>query len=608
MGEEVPYGPDRKPWREDLSPWAVNGEKLLVSAPSRDPMKVYPHQRGTTPKFYQVPSKGLDDNQREQAQDETAKRTAVQTENFLGYQANMGGNYQVVSAFLSSSVNNLGDPFVPGNFTVNAKWMERNVLDYFASLWNAKWPHDPKDEDSYWGYVLTMGSSEGNLYGLWNARDYLQGKLMMTDVSKSSETRTYYVQPKADPRKPNAFTPVAFYSEDTHYSVVKAMAVMEIKTFYEVGTELYPNDCPLGTEWPEEVPSEGGEEGPGSIDISKLCKLVDFFAKRGYPPLIVLNCGTTFKGAYDNVKKAGELLMPILERYGLREREFIIWDDVDNDFVTVRRKGYWIHVDGALGASYMPFMRMAFDKLKTLAIDPKLVPPEPFDFQLPFVCSMITSGHKFPGAPWPCGIYMTKTGLQLLPPTGEEVEYIGSLDTTFAGSRNGLSSLVLWTYISTHNYDVQVDKVLRCLELSVYTEAQLKEVEAERKRKGWAPHELWVVRSSLAMSVRFRKPNDNIVYKYSLANETFTYQGEPRTYTHVYVMGFTTKEKLDELFHALRKRDAFEDKPVVQVQQRLEKKPYTPEKEKERLEAQKAGLLLETKKLFNWPRGGRGFR
>ena len=54
--------------------------------------------------------------------------------------------------------------------------MEHNVLDYFASLWNAKWPHDPSDPESYWGYVLTMGSTEGNMHAMWSARDYLSGK------------------------------------------------------------------------------------------------------------------------------------------------------------------------------------------------------------------------------------------------------------------------------------------------------------------------------------------------------------------------------------------------------------------------------------------------
>ena len=69
---------------------------------------------------------------------------------------------------------------------MNTKWMERNVLDYYASFWNAKWPHDPEDPETYWGYVSTMGSSEGNLHGIWSTRDYLQGKCVVTDFTGKS--------------------------------------------------------------------------------------------------------------------------------------------------------------------------------------------------------------------------------------------------------------------------------------------------------------------------------------------------------------------------------------------------------------------------------------
>ena len=35
------------------------------------------------------------------------------------------------------------------------------VLDFYARLWHAKTPHNPNDPDSYWGYILSMGSTEG---------------------------------------------------------------------------------------------------------------------------------------------------------------------------------------------------------------------------------------------------------------------------------------------------------------------------------------------------------------------------------------------------------------------------------------------------------------
>ena len=56
----------------------------------------------------------------------------------------------------------------------------------------------------------------------------------------------------------------------------------------------YPKENPLGHEtWPQTVPSDAN--GLGTVDSEKLLKLVEFFAAKGHPPLIILNHGTTFK-------------------------------------------------------------------------------------------------------------------------------------------------------------------------------------------------------------------------------------------------------------------------------------------------------------------------
>ena len=117
----------------------------------------------------------------------------------------------------------------------------------------------------------------------------------------------------------NAYHPIAFYSEDTHYSITKIVIVraLEIRTFYEIGENEYKGQCPITSDgqWPKEVPSENGNAGSGSIDINKLIQLVEFFARTGSPPLIILNVDTTFKGAYDDVEQIGYRLKPIVERY-----------------------------------------------------------------------------------------------------------------------------------------------------------------------------------------------------------------------------------------------------------------------------------------------------
>ena len=605
MSQDIPYGPERKPWKETLSPLAVKEDgTLMVSPPSQDPAKIYDNpdkERGVTPYYYQVPSLGLSADQARKAQDETFVVADTQTRSLLGYQVTYYNDYSVASRYLFTSVNNVGDPFVPANYTMNSKWMERNVLDYYASLWNAKWPHDEEDPETYWGYVSTMGSSEGNLYGIWNARDYLQGKFMMADVTKKVPC-TMYVQTKAVKGKENAFTPVAFYSEDSHYSLVKSTTALQIKTFYELGNELYPDDCPLGGEWPSEVPSEGGDAGPGSIDIDSLYKLVEFFAAKGYPPLIILNYGTTFKGAYDDVKTAGERLIPMLKTYGLDERWIEVTDPHQPDKPKlVKRKGYWIHVDGALGASYIPFLNMAFNKGRT-----PIKPPPVFDFQLPFVCSICTSGHKWPGAPWPLGIFMTKTGLQLLPPTTPD--YIGSPDTTFAGSRNGLSGIIWWTYISQYNYESQVEKMVYCLSLVKYTYEELQKVQSDIGK------DIWITYTPLTLTLQFMKPNDDIVHKYTLSVEKFYYGDELRSFVHLYVMGATKKETIDRLVQDLRKPGAFP--PQTTQANRKWLRRLRKSGVEDRTEDLHDGMIVGTvdqglkngvRLLLKWPTEGRGY-
>jgi len=605
QGLDIPYGPEQKPWIETVAQVAMVGGKPVVKPPFKDPKKAYNYhgkEKEVTLKRYQVPSIGLNADQAREAQDETFNISDKQTQNFLGYQICLKNDYSTVAKYLTTMLNNIGDPFYPGAFVLNTKWMERNVLDYYASLWHAKWPHDPHDPETYWGYITTMGSSECNLYAMWNARDYLQGKMMMTDKRNKKLTVTY-VQAKAPPES-HMFTPISFYSEDTHYSVIKAMEVLEIKTFYEVGTEVYPNENPLnpGKEWPFEVPSLNGDSGPGSIDIDKLCMLVDFFASKGYPCLVCFNYGTTFKGAYDDVKKGGKRLMEIFEKYGLLEREITIQNPNHKDKpIKVTRRGYWIHVDGALGASYMPFLQMAYDQKKTG------VKPGPiFDFRLPFVCSINTSGHKWPGAPWPLGIYMTKTCFQLWPPSNPA--YIGSPDTTFAGSRNGLSALVWWTYISEHSYDSQVKGVLECLSMVEYACQKLEDLQKKIEKP-----DIWLAHTPKTLSIRFRKPKDEIVYKYTLAVETLNYNGEQRTYIHAYMMCHVTRKLIDDLVEDLSAPDAFptdEDDDTMRLFDLTETTVNDPKACLYKglvIGENNEGVEKEVKKLLHWPVGGRGF-
>ena len=556
-----------------------------ITPPCGDRCALYPQVDGINCSDFDLIPKGLSVEQLSRALNQLHEYQDRQKGTFLGYQANQALDFETdLHRYLNFHINNLGDPFQPGNFTVNSKWMERAVLDYYAALWRARWPHNPKDPESYWGYVVSMGCTEGNIYGLWNARDYLAGKALLDDPLTEEKIKAagdvtcaprklVYQQAPAPKDKRNAYTPVAFFSEDTHYSIVKAMRVLAIHTFYEIGINEYPNQCPLPGGWPLEVPSHTDKDKDGSIDVEKLAKLVRFFAAKGYPILICLNYGSTFKGAYDDVEAVGKAIMPTMQEFGLDTRK-VIYDPQHPDLFDVRT-GYWIHVDGALGAAYMPFVEMAYHEGRTARRGPN------FDFRLDFVHSLAMSGHKWIGAPWPCGIYMTKVKMQLRPP--DDPEYIGTFDSTFAGSRNGFSSMILWDYLAKNSYEQQITRALRTEELALYAEDQLKAL-GERKQL-----DLWVKRSPLSLTIRFRSPNDKIKFKYSLSGETLLEGGEQRSYNHIYMMPHVTQELIDSLIKDLEQDGAFPNQTQKAV---MNARP----------------VATNARTLLHVPHTGRGFR
>lgn len=279
--------------------------------------------------------------------------------------------------------------------------------------------------------------------------------------------------------------------------------------------------------------------------MDKLCALVDFFAARGYPALISLNAGTTFKGAYDPVGDIEPRIVQIMRNHGMYERVLHLPDGTPHG-KTVRRHGFWIHVDGALGAAYLPYLRMAKQAGGHRVAN---LPPIPnFDFAIEHVFSISMSGHKWIGAPWPCGVYMTKTKYQLQPP--DIPVYIGSPDTTFAGSRNGFSAVLLWEHLARYSQADQVDRALEALQVADYAVQELTALANKLDR------DLHVARTPLALTVRFLKPADSLVFKYSLSTET--YQSDSSLdYAHLFVMPGVNKELIDKLIDDLSEDGAF---------------------------------------------------
>lgn len=81
---------------------------------------------------------------------------------YIGFPAATDFDYTPINPALRSFLNNIGDPWEDGVAPMHTKGMEREVVTFLANLFRAG--------DDYWGYVTT-GGSEGNLYGLWLARE-----------------------------------------------------------------------------------------------------------------------------------------------------------------------------------------------------------------------------------------------------------------------------------------------------------------------------------------------------------------------------------------------------------------------------------------------------
>ncbi len=174
----------------------------------------------------------------------------------FGYPANMEKDSYFLSylRFLESKMylmNNCGDPYERGNYGMDSKETEREILKTFAESYGLT-------ENEYWGYVTT-GGTESNFWGIREGFN----------------------------KYPNA---KLYFSEKTHYSVEKF---------------VYNNR--VGAVYPYTVVKSNPN---GSIDVDDLKqKIAAEHKKCGYKPVIlVLTWGTTKEGAIDSVKEITDYL------------------------------------------------------------------------------------------------------------------------------------------------------------------------------------------------------------------------------------------------------------------------------------------------------------
>jgi histidine decarboxylase len=416
---------------------------------------------------------------------------------------------------LDSQLNHDGDSFIPGNHSIHTKTIENAVLDHFAKLWDAS-------PQSWWGYALTIGSTEGILCGLLSARDYLKGQLLISEpklfgaISKEKHGR-------------NELKPVAFFSDDSHYSVGKACAILGLTTFGKAGEKWYPNQNTLSSTWPSRVPSNPD----GSINVPILLSYVEFFASRGHPIIVVLNLGSTFKGNYDDIDACTSGIVSICSKYGLDKRTLQFENGVSV------RKGYWIHIDGGVGAAgYFPYLKKTLENGYQTPC---------FTFSNPAVSSISFSGNKWITTPWPTGVYMSRTLLRVSS-AGYVTEDIESSEATLTQCSNRLTPLLLSHQIEYTTEQLEIEHVMYFFGLIDWFVGQLKELEIA------LGNSLWIQRSHLSLTVRFRKLCPELIANYS-SIECEKEQGWDVTantvatidVSFIYITKYTKKEMLERL-------------------------------------------------------------
>ena len=198
----------------------------------------------------------------------------------------------------------------------------------------------------------------------------------------------------------------------------------------------------------------------GRLDLEAFAAIID--GLKDQPCVINLNLGTTFHGAIESPTE----VLNILDRHGCHE--------------------YYLHIDAALYGPMLPF-----------------IPGAPvFDFRLP-IHSLSFSGHKFLGTPIPCG--MVLCSLRQPSGFGGSAEYVGSVDTTLSGSRDGLSTLILWSLISRL-------KRAGLAELAQESLTLAEEAVSRLKQAGIAN-----IRHEYGNIIVFRRPGEDLARRWQLA-------------------------------------------------------------------------------------------
>jgi histidine decarboxylase len=346
-------------------------------------------------------------------------------EKHLGYPYNLSFEPGVPAPLGNYLINNLGDPYAGSHYASEVCALELEAVQWLMNLWGCV------SHEDYWGSIGASGT-EGNLWGIYLGREAL----------------------------PDA---VLLYSADAHYSIPKAARIQRI------------------------VAHEVASLPTGEMDLDALG--VQLKTLNGTPVILAVTCGTTMKGAHDDIGGA----LRVLASYG--------YD----------RCNSYVHVDGALNAMVLPFAKDV----------PEAILP---NFTLHALDSISTSGHKMIGTPMPCGALVCRREHSTR--VARSIAYLRSNDTTLMGSRNGHAVLAIWSRLIGHGETGFMRDVESCI------------AGAERLATALTKLSVPVLLNPYSLTVVFPEPAISLVKTYQLA----CYQGQ----AHAIVMPNVTQALLDE--------------------------------------------------------------
>ncbi len=223
------------------------------------------------------------------------------------------------------------------------------------------------------------------------------------------------------------------------------------------------------------------------------------------PALIIYAMGSTFKGAVDDQKA----LQEVFDRH---------------PEIPVYR-----HVDAALFGGYLPFTEYR-----------NLVNRKEMAFE-----SISISGHKFFGIDSPCGLFITTRNIYDNQ-NSFDVPYLNANMRMINCSRSGTDPLKFWWLTKTIGVDGWTKQAKAMMDNTQYLMSELRRID-------WP---CW--NNTYSNTVFFRRPSDQIVTRYNLANSHDERFGG--NLSHIVVMQHVTREMIDHFISDLKNDEPCERK------------------------------------------------